>query len=143
MHIREWFEGDACVHLADLKVQGFIASRAEELWDLDLAKWRAVAVPPGLEPLAVELAPSWEPGQLLDMHKWIFRIRQGLGGSYISLARRNATYRQIANRIADDLDPDARWPPLSPMRGVGGLSLARALRLPVVRARRGGRTIQP
>ncbi len=143
VHIREWFAGDACVHLADLKMQGFIASRAEELWDLDLAKWRAVAVLPGLEPLAVELAPSWEPGQLLDMHKWIFRIRQGLGGSYISLARRNATYRQIANRIADDLDPDARWPPLSPMRGVGGLSLARALRLPVVRAGRGGRTVQP
>ena len=104
--IRAWYAADATTNLEALSVQGLLAGKSHDLWDLDIACWRGVHVPTGLEPLAQVLAPQWQRGDTLDMHQWIFRMRAGLGGSYVSLARRNSVYRAIADRIADDLDPE-------------------------------------
>ena len=111
-HIREWFVADAAIHLSKHQTQGFLVARYDCLFDLDLAKWRAIRVPDGLEALAREIAPAWSPGSPLDLHQSVFRLRAGLGGSYISMVRRSPLYRRIANSIADDLDPDGHVCPL-------------------------------
>ncbi len=103
-YIRGGYTAAANVQLGSLSTQGFAAAEAGRIWGAELAEWRAVRVPESLAHLAAELSSAWTPGTPIDMHAWVFRIRHGLGGSYVSLARRSERYRKIADAISDDGD---------------------------------------
>ena len=105
-YVRGCYASEATLHLTSLSVQGFMAQRNGSLWGHNLESWRAVLVPEGLRHLARELDPAWRAGDALDMHQHAFRLLHGIGGSYSSLVRRDASYKRIADTICDDLDPD-------------------------------------
>ena len=106
--VRDWYSASAVIRLESLQVQGYVAARADGLWDLDLVPWRQTRIPEALLSVARELQPDLCSGQPMDLHRRIFKLRAGLGGSYISLSRRSAVFRSISNWITDDLDPEGQ-----------------------------------
>ena len=104
--VRTRYSEGALLSLTALPVQGLVAFAAEDLWGLELDQWRSVDLPPELTAVVQELHPGYVPGEPVDVHRWVFKLRVGVGGSYQSLARRNSKYRHIAHSIADDNDID-------------------------------------
>ncbi len=111
-HIRMWYLAAAAEKWQCLPVQGFVAQWEGRLWDMDLVDWRAARVPEGLTHIALELRPTWVPGSAFDAHAWLFKIRHGIGGSYVSVLKRDDQYHRIAHAIANNIDPDGHLCPL-------------------------------